>query len=57
MVDFGKGEDKRRRSVVLETKGFLRRSGFAVKDPEAFWRALDQVREDRAVAREAAGLA
>ena len=42
---------------MLETKGFLRRSGFAVKDPEAFWRALDQVREDRAVAREAAGLA
>lgn len=47
VVDCGKGEEKRRRSVVLETKGILRRVGFSVNDPEGFWKALDEVRDAR----------
>lgn len=50
-MEFGKGEERRVKSVVLETKGFLGRLGFAVQDPEEFWKVLEEVREARTVGR------
>ena len=34
VVNFGKGKEKRRMSIMIETKGFLRRVGFSVEDPQ-----------------------
>ena len=34
VVNFGKGKENRRMSIMIETKGFLRRVGFSVEDPQ-----------------------